>query len=258
MRAEETLARLGGDEFILLLTDLAHIDEIQGVLDRVIVAINAPIPVPGSTVILFASIGIAIFDVDDEVDADTLLRRADQAMYQAKQDGKNCVLLFDQAHDQEIQKGISYLQRLGDALENEEFVLHYQPKVDMFSGEVIGVEALIRWHHPEQGLLAPDTFLPYLHGSELEVTIGEWVIDSVLRQIAVWNAAGLVLNVSANIAANHLLQGDFADRLRLALDRHPTVAPGKFELEILETAAMSDMTQAVTALTRCHELGVQM
>ena len=256
LRTEDTLARLGGDEFVLLLTDLSDAEEIPVVLDRVLATVNVPIQALGSTVTLSASIGVAIFGSGD-VDPDTMLRQADQAMYQAKRDGKNRYLLFDQAHDQKVQEGLHFLQRLGEALENEEFVLHYQPKVDMLSGEVIGVEALIRWQHPEEGLLSPETFLPYIDSSELEIAVGEWVIDSALQQIAAWDTAGLALNVSVNISANHLLKDDFAERLRLALERHPNVPPSYLELEILETAALSDMQQAVLTLTRCRKFGVR-
>lgn len=204
-----------------------------------------------------ASIGITFYPQTEEIDADQLLRQADNAMYQAKQAGKNRYHLFDAEQDRSVRIHHESLERLRQALTGQEFVLHYQPKVDMVSGEVVGAEALIRWQHPDQGLLSPGEFLHFLIGSDLEVAVGEWVIDAVLQQIAVWNAAGLSLTVSANISADHLLQADFADRLRLALARHSSVDPASFELEILETAALSDMSQAVNALTRCHELGVR-
>ena len=125
-------------------------------------------------------------------------------------------------------------------------------------GDVIGAEALIRWQHPDSGLLFPGDFLEYMEGSDLESAVGEWVIDSVLQQIEIWEAAGLSLSVSANISADHLLSADFADSLILALERHPNVPPRNLELEILETAAMSDMRQAVLVLSQCRELGVQL
>lgn len=255
LRTDDTLARLGGDEFVMLLTDLAQTEEARHVLDRVLAAVSAPVLIEDTLVRISASIGVTIFPAD-EADADTLLRHADQAMYRAKEAGKNCYHFFDAAHDRQVKAHYDHLQRLRQALKNDEFVLHYQPKVDLVSGEVVGAEALIRWRHPERGLLAPGEFLHYLNGSDLEIAVGEWVIESVLKQIVAWNDVGLGFTVSANISADHLLQTDFPDRLRAALERHPDVVPGNLELEILETAALADMDQAVLVLTRCQQLGV--
>lgn len=256
LRADDTLARLGGDEFVILLSGLTRAEEIQVVIDRVLTAITAPVQVDDVMMTLSASIGVALYP-DDNVDADTLLRHADQAMYAAKNAGKNCCRIFDKAHDQKVQERQSFQKRLRQALNDEEFVLHYQPKVNLVTGEVIGAEALIRWQHPDQGLLSPAVFLDYLESSDLEVAIGEWVIESVLRQIENWNSAGMAFNISANISADHLLQADFAERLDLALKRHSNVNPGSLVLEILETAALSDMESAENTLTRCRDLGVQ-
>jgi diguanylate cyclase (GGDEF)-like protein/PAS domain S-box-containing protein len=256
MRDVDTLARLGGDEFIMLFGDLALLEEIHVVLERVLATVNAGIQIEGIATQVSASIGVTLFPADD-ADDDTLLRHADHAMYRAKEAGKNCYQLFDPEHDRRVQAHRHHLQRLSLADKENELVLYYQPKVDLLSGKVTGAEALIRWLHPERGLLSPGEFLHYLDGSDLEIKIGEWVVDSVLRQIEIWNAAGLDFVVSANISANHLLQPDFAERLRLSLERHPNVAPSSLELEIIETAALSDMSQAVLALTLCREYGVQ-
>ncbi len=255
LRTDDTLARLGGDEFVLLLTDLEQIEEIQLVLDRVLAVVSAPLLIDEALVKVSASIGVTIYPSDDS-GADSLLRHADQAMYRAKEAGRNCYHFFDAEHDRQVKAHRDHLQRLQEALENDEFILHYQPKVDLVSGDVIGAEALIRWRHPERGLLAPGEFLHFLNGSGLEIAVGEWVIESVLKQIEAWNAVGLGFTVSANISANHLLKADFADRLRLALERHPDVVPGNLELEILETSALSDMKQAVQVVTRCRQFGV--
>jgi EAL domain-containing protein (putative c-di-GMP-specific phosphodiesterase class I) len=246
---------LGGDEFILLLTDLAKFGEISQALDRVLAAVNAPVLIDKTLFNLSASIGVTLYPADDS-DGDTLLRHADQAMYRAKEAGKNHYKVFDPEQDREIQIRRFNLKRLGEALQKKEFVLHYQPKVNLVSGEVIGAEALIRWQHPEQGLLPPGAFLKYLTGSDLEIAVGEWVIESVLKQIEIWNDVGLHITASANVSADHLLQVDFADRLRQMLERHPKVKPGELELEILETAAMSDMDQAISVLAHCLNLGV--
>ncbi|MDD5177630.1 MAG: diguanylate cyclase [Sterolibacterium sp.] len=196
LRAEDTLARLGGDEFVLLFTDLPQHSESYLVFDRVLAAVSTPVLIDHALISVSASIGVTLFPSDD-VDADTLLRHADQAMYRAKEAGKNRYHLFDPDHDRQMRAHRYHLQRLRVALENDEFVLHYQPKVDLISGAIIGAEALIRWQHPEQGLLLPGEFLHYLDGSDLEIAVGEWVINSVLKQIVTWNAVGLTFTVEA-------------------------------------------------------------
>lgn len=256
LRDNDTLARFGGDEFILLLGGLAHAEEPIGTFDRILAALNAEVELDGITVQLSASMGVTLFPYDD-ADADTLLRHADYAMYLAKEAGKNRYQLFDSEHSRQVQEHLYNLHRLSEALANDEFVLHYQPKVDLLSGQIIGAEALIRWQHPEQGLLTPGKFLLYIEGSNLEIEVGEWVINSVLRQIEAWHVDGMDLSVSVNVSANHLLRPNFSERLRLSLERHPNVDPVKLELEILETAAMSDIEQAVDVLTRCREYGIK-
>ncbi len=256
MRADDTLARLGGDEFVLLLTDLIQAQECRLALERVLSIVREPVEIGGQMLEVSASIGVTIYP-EDEVDADTLLRHADQAMYLAKEKGKNRFHFFDQEHDHQVQTQRLNLQRLREALQRREFVLHYQPKADLQSGEIIGVEALIRWQHPDKGLLLPGAFLHYLEGSDLEIDVGEWVIDTVLQQIGAWSALGLTFTASANVSADHLLRNNFADRLQQLLQAHPDVAPSCLELEILETAALTNMKKAVHTITECRKLGVQ-
>ena len=256
LRADDTLARLGGDEFVLLLTDLVEPKECQQALDRVLAIVREPLQIEDSTVAVSASIGVTVYPQDD-VDADTLLRHADQAMYLVKEEGKDKYHFFDPVHDHQVQTDRLYLQRLREALERREFVLHYQPKADLSTGKIIGAEALIRWQHPEKGLLPPASFLHYFEGSDLEMAVGEWVIESVIQQIAVWNSLGLSLTVSANVSADHLLRSNFAIRLQQILQVYPQVSPASLELEILETAALTDMKKAVHTITECAKLGVQ-
>ncbi|MBL8492066.1 MAG: EAL domain-containing protein, partial [Rhodocyclaceae bacterium] len=194
---------------------------------------------------------------EDDPDADTLLRHADQAMYRAKEQGKNCYHLYDPEQDRQVKAHRHRLQRLSAALAGGEFVLHYQPKVDLVDRRVFGAEGLVRWRHPEEGLLLPVAFLQDVNGTDLEVALGEWVIDTALAQVAAWQQEGLDLTVSVNISANHLLRADFADRLRQGLDRHRDVAPDRLELEILETAALNDLERATRTLANCRQLGVR-
>lgn len=256
LRTDDTLARLGGDEFVLLLNDLAEPQESQLALDRVLEVIREPMEIEGQFAAVSASVGVTIYPTDD-ADADALLRHADQAMYMAKETGKNSYHFFDPVHDRQVQTQRYYMQRMGEALQQEEFVLYFQPKANLVNGDIVGFEALIRWQHPEKGLLSPAEFLYFMDGSELEVMVGEWVIDTVLTQMAIWSSAGVDCKVSANVSANHLLRDNFADRLRRILERHPKVAPERLELEILETAALADMKKAVDTITQCRKLGVQ-
>ncbi|MEY2690527.1 MAG: hypothetical protein RL375_4727, partial [Pseudomonadota bacterium] len=255
LREQDTLARMGGDEFVLLLNDLTTVDDCSHILDRVMLALRQPVKADGHLLRSSASIGVSLYPADD-VDPDTLLRHADQAMYQAKQVGKNRYQLFDPDIDRRSQQRRDQLSDLRLALERNEFVLYYQPKVDLVNGDLIGAEALIRWQHPERGLLAPGEFLHHVSGSELERPLGEWVLDTALAQIATWARQGIAIKVSVNISANHLLKPDFCERLALALSLHSAVNPAQLELEMLETAAIEDMEQAVAILHRCMSLGV--
>jgi diguanylate cyclase (GGDEF)-like protein/PAS domain S-box-containing protein len=256
LRADDTISRLGGDEFVLLLTDLARPEECHALMERVLGAVSEPVTIGGLSITISASIGASLCP-PDEPDADILLRHADQAMYRAKEAGRNRYCLFDPEQDRRVTAHRHKLQRIRQALQQGEFALHYQPKVDVVSGEVVGVEGLIRWQHPDEGLLAPAEFLPFVIGTDLEIPVGEWVIETALRQIEAWRAAGHGWIVSVNISAAQLLQPDFVAHLQLALARHPEVIPGCLELEILETAALSDMERAGRALAGCRALGVR-
>lgn len=255
LRADDTLARLGGDEFVILLSDVGSPEECTLILDRILQSVRRTVAVDTLQLRISASIGVSLYPADN-ADPDTLLRHADQAMYMAKQAGKNRYQLFDPENDRIAQNHRDFLGQLRTALKNDEFVLHYQPKVDLISGEVIGAEALIRWQHPERGLLQPGEFLPHLHASDLERGFGEWVIETALNQMEHWLRQGLHIKISVNISANHLLQANFYEHLGLALSRHPSIHSSDLELEVLETAAIGDMQQAVDILHRCKALGV--
>lgn len=257
LRGEDTLARLGGDEFVLLLSDIGTPAECSLILERVLEAVAEPMDIDGHKVQVSASIGVSLYP-QDHVDADTLLRHADQAMYLAKESGKNRFHLFDPSSDKKAQLHRQRFERLSLALDHGEFCLYYQPKVDLGSGRIVGAEALIRWQHPENGLLPPGEFLQYMEGSELECAVGAWVIETALLQAENWRTQGEVINVSVNISANHLLQAEFLPELQQALLRHPLVAPSHLELEVLESTAISDMSRAVDVLQQCKRLGVQL
>jgi diguanylate cyclase (GGDEF)-like protein len=257
LREGDTLARLGGDEFVAVLSDLDGIESCGHMLTRLLEAAAAPVQLGEAVLQCSASIGVTFYPQTHDIGADQLLRQADQAMYQAKVAGKNRYHVFDAAQDSSLRVHHESLERIRVALVQREFVLHYQPKVNMHSGQVIGAEALIRWQHPEKGLLAPNTFLPVIEDHPLAVDVGEWVIDTALTQIERWRVAGLDLPVSVNIGARQLQQGDFVHRLKTILARHPQVNPKSLELEVLETSALADMEQVSQVIEDCAKIGVK-
>ncbi|OIN90597.1 MAG: hypothetical protein AUJ20_14015 [Comamonadaceae bacterium CG1_02_60_18] len=257
LREGDTLARLGGDEFVAVLNDLDNVAASTPMLDRLLSAAAHPYQIGKRTVQVSASLGVTFYPQQQVIDADQLLRQADQAMYQAKVTGKNRFCIFDPEQDRSLRVHHESLERIRVALDHGEFVLYYQPKVNMRSGQVVGVEALIRWQHPQQGLLAPGLFLPTIENDALAVAVGEWVIDSALSQIEDWRTCGLDLPVSVNVGALQLQQRDFVDQLRAHLQAHPCVNPSHLELEILETSALQDMDQVRLVIDACTKLGVR-
>ncbi len=255
VRAGDTVARLGGDEFVLLFSNLDDEHECDRAIGRVIASLTQNFHIAGHDISISASIGVTLYP-QDGADADTLLRHADQAMYMAKQAGRNRYHLFDPEHDRRARLRREEIKRIREGLKQGEFELHYQPKVNMRLGRVIGAEALIRWHHPEHGLLLPDAFLPSIEGSELAAELGDWVICEALRQMTEWAALRLDISVSINIAGDHLQHQGFVGRLGELLVSHPNVNPNRLELEVLETAALDDLNQVATLFAECRRLGV--
>jgi len=257
LREGDTLARLGGDEFVAVLLDLANFQMSEPMLSRLLDAASAPIRAGDLQLKVSASLGVTFFPQVDEVDADQLLRQADQAMYQAKLAGKNRFHIFDAEQDRNVRGHHETLERIRHALVNHEFVLHYQPKVNMREGTLVGAEALIRWSHPENGLLLPSVFLPAIENHPLSIQLGEWVIDTALTQMEQWQKVGLDIAVSVNIGGRQLQDRDFLMNLKKCLAAHPTVSPTKLELEVLETSALEDMALVSQVIHDCREIGVK-
>ncbi|WP_425348139.1 putative bifunctional diguanylate cyclase/phosphodiesterase [Vreelandella boliviensis] len=248
---DDVLARVGGDEFVLLLHHVVDDDFFE----KLLASIRQPLMIEGQSIHLTASLGVTFYP-NDHVQGDVLLRHANQAMYRAKQRGRDTFHLFDPNHDRLLQVRHEQRQRFIDALNNHELRLYYQPQVDMRSGQVVGLEALIRWQHPEEGLLAPGQFLPTIDTTPLEVELGEWVIEQALRQLTIWQAQGIALPINVNISPTHLLVSNFSQRLDELLARHPNVPPAMLKLEVLESAAMHDIQAALQNMSRCQALGV--
>jgi diguanylate cyclase (GGDEF)-like protein/PAS domain S-box-containing protein len=249
----DTLARIGGDEFALLVLGLRNDDELEQFLHKMQAQL-AQVATLG-TMRLSASIGVAVYP-QDHVDPDTLLRHADQAMLLAKQDGKGRYHRFDPESDKRVRAQRASVERMRAALVAREFVLYYQPKVDLRTGVVVGAEALIRWRHPVQGLLPPGAFLPEIECDAFMVELGDWVIEEALRQMARWREQGLDLAVSVNVAGQQLVQNNFVNRLRDLLAAYPDTPRGRLELEVLETSALDDVGKVEQLIVACHAMGI--
>ncbi len=255
IRSGDTVARLGGDEFVILLMGLEGDEKCFNTLDRMLETIACPIDVGDKQFSLSASIGVTQFPEDDG-NADSLLRHADQAMYSAKKAGKNRYHLYDQKSDQRNRTIMALLNQISHGLECGQFALHYQPKVSLSTRRVVGAEALIRWNHPERGLMLPGEFLYALDDTDLEVTLGEWVVVSALKQLREWQRSGLPLELSINISAFHLQSVDFVGKLRQMVTGFQELPPGSLQIEIVETAALNDMANMIRIIEECRSFGV--
>jgi diguanylate cyclase (GGDEF)-like protein/PAS domain S-box-containing protein len=256
LREGDTLARLGGDEFVAVLLDLADVEASVPVLTRLLDAAAEQADVGELILRVSASVGVTFYPQTEEVDEDQLLRQADQAMYQAKLAGRNRYQIFDATQDRTARGRHESLDHIRHALSAREFVLHYQPMVNMRTGAVVGAEALVRWQHPERGLVPPGMFLPVIEDHPLAIELGEWVIDTALAQMESWQAAGFDMPVSVNVGALQLQQEEFVDRLRALLAAHPLVKPSSLRLEVVETSALEDVILVSHVFDACRKIGV--
>ncbi len=257
LREEDTVSRQGGDEFAMLLGDIESLEHCESILQRIIGLLSHPYMIDGHVISISASVGVTLYP-DDHADLDTLMRHADQSMYQAKLAGRNRYHFFNTEKDQQLIQQNQLLDEIATSLDMRHFCLYYQPKVNMRTGEVFGVEALIRWQHPEKGLLAPFYFLPAVEGSELEIQIGDWVISEALKQLSDWTAQGLALEVSINISSNHLRSDRFLDNFSTQLGRYANIDTGCLQLEVLESSALGDLDVISEIIRNCQRnLGVK-
>ena len=254
---DDVVARIGGDEFVLLLRT-ATLEESRHAVERVLNQVCQPyaLGVGAGPVMVTASIGATVFPLDG-ADAETLLRHADHAMYGAKQAGRNGYLFFDAEHDRRAEARFVALGRVQEALDASEFRLYFQPKVDMRNTKVLGVEALLRWKHPEQGVISPAQFLPLIENTGLSISVGNWVLQQGIDQLARWLRMGLDITVSINVSARHLQEPLFAQHLAGLLSRHQAPVAHRLIIEVLETAALADVDYTCELMEECRSLGVR-
>ncbi|MBI4999137.1 MAG: EAL domain-containing protein, partial [Rhodocyclales bacterium] len=255
-RGDDTVARLGGDEFVLLWNDIGHESECFQALDRILAEVSAPMILDGVPVSVSASIGVTLFP-DDDVDADSLLRHADHAMYSAKQLGKNRYQLFDSRLERQISSRVEFLAKVAIGLDSGQFELHYQPKVDCVAGRLIGVEALIRWHDPILGLVGPKEFLPLIENDNLAFRMGRWVMAQAVRQARHWHDTGLDVPISINLFPRHLKFPTFIDDLRDAIAREwPAMPADRLMMEIVETSDLEELDPIEAVINECLGMGI--
>lgn len=256
LRESDTVSRIGGDEFILLLPNLKLEEELHVLLRRLMAKLEEIVFINHYQVQVSASIGVVFFP-DDNVDADTLLRHADQAMYIAKESGRNQYHIYDSELAKQIENRKSFIDEIKNSLLAKDFVLFYQPKVNLVNQTVIGFEALVRWQHPQKGLLPPAAFLPTIMGSNMELLFGEYVMRCAIEQLNDWQSQGQRLQISINVSANELRQANLIDVINKQLQRYPALNAEQLEIEVLETAVIDDMPQVISTLNLCRAAGIQ-
>jgi diguanylate cyclase (GGDEF)-like protein len=259
LRPSDRVARFGGDEFIVLLSPFDNEHQVAAVAARIVGAFQKPFTIAEEQHMIGASVGISVFPRDGN-DATTLIRHSDIAMYAGKNEGKGQYRFFDPAQSSTLKTRAQLRQRLLEAIDKRQFVLHYQPRVDTRSGELLSMEALLRWEHPQLGMIRPDEFIPLAESSGLIVPIGAIVIDQACAQLAAWRLLGAgaaPVPVSINVSPKQFLRGGVQRELVEALARHG-VEPGLLEVEITESAMMGDQDEILAELAAIRALGVKL
>ncbi|MEA2426569.1 MAG: hypothetical protein QOF37_197 [Thermoleophilaceae bacterium] len=253
LRTGDVLSRLGGDEFAVLLPEVDSLETANGVATRLCAALEAPFVLHGQTVHLEASLGIAMFP-DHGGDVETLVQRADVAMYVAKS-STNSHELYATRHDRHSEGRLALLGELRQAIDGDEFILHYQPKASLRTGQVDGVEALVRWNHPTRGMVPPDEFIPLAEQTGVIKPLTAWVLNAALGQCRAWRDSGMPLTVAVNLSVRNLLDAHLPQSIAELLAHHELPASA-LELEITEGTIVADQVRALDVLTRLNGMGI--
>jgi diguanylate cyclase (GGDEF)-like protein/PAS domain S-box-containing protein len=257
VRESDTISRQGGDEFLIVLSDIRDTDAITSSTTKILERLALPFQIDHHELSTSASIGTAVYPEDGE-DFDTLLKKADTAMYHAKEAGRNSCHFFDLQMNAHADEHLRMRNSLRLALEREEFVLHYQPQINLATGALIGAEALIRWNHPELGLVVPQKFIPLAEDSGLIVPIGEWVLREACRQAVIWQQTGLAeLVMAVNLSAVQFKRSDLEKTIIAALDASG-LPPRSLELELTESILIRDTENVLRTVQRLKLLGVKL
>jgi len=250
----DIVARMGGDEFAILLPRLAAAEHINVVIQKILKALEAPFVIEGLPIAVGASIGVALYP-DHGVNPDSLIQRADIAMYAAKESGSGYVI-YDAKVDQHNPRRLALMGELRQAIDGNQLFLHYQPKIDLKTDRVIGVEALVRWNHPRDGMVPPDQFIGPAEQTGLIHSLTYWVLNTAMRQRQAWHQAEMEITVSVNLSARNLADPKILDQVAQLFEAH-RVAPNSLIFEITESAIMADPTQAMEVLTGLSKMGLR-
>ena len=254
---DSTIARLGGDEFIVLLTDVRMQQDAARAACRLVETLSEPFTIDGTEIFCGGSVGVALYP-EDGSDVDTLLMNADTAMYRAKAQGRGAYQLYDKAMNESALDHLRMETRLRRAIERNEFVLHYQPRIDVVTGCIVGAEALIRWQHPERGMLQPADFIPLVEQAGLVIPVGEWAIETACWQTAKWRKMGLrTVPIAVNLASTHLRERGLPTLVALTLERHGVPAHC-LEIEVTESILLADPELAVRIAQELSEMGIKL
>ncbi len=254
-RDEDTVARMGGDEFTVMLPRIKHLSDVDQVARKALEGLSQPLRVEGHELVVTASIGISLYPGDGE-QAEVLMKNADSAMYRAKDQGKNKYQFYSADMNASAMEQLTLETQLRHALEHKEFCLHYQPQVDITSGQLIGFEALVRWQHPQQGLVLPGKFITILEESGLIVPVGEWILNQSCQQNVVWRKTGLIpVRIAVNFSSHQFREAAIDQLVTKVLAESGLSADG-LEVEITEGVLMDDVQQSSETLRRLRAMGV--
>jgi diguanylate cyclase (GGDEF)-like protein len=257
VREQDTVSRIGGDEFVVVAQGFREVRDVAVFAQKLISSVIEPVTLNGYQLTVTASMGISLYP-DDSADVPAMIRNADAAMYQAKGAGRNAFQFYTSDLNLRALETLSTENALRRAIERQEFVLHYQPQIDICSGAVVGAEALIRWNRPDLGLIMPGKFISIAEERGLIVPIGRWVIEEASRQAALWqNESRLSVPIAVNVSAVQFRQKDFSELLADCVRRHG-IAPNRIELELTETIVMRDAETTVETLNHLHAMGFRL
>jgi diguanylate cyclase (GGDEF)-like protein/PAS domain S-box-containing protein len=255
IRGSDTVSRIGGDEFNILLSDITSVDDASVIPRKILAAFQKPYTIAGHEIRVTTSIGISIYP-DDSEDLGTLLKHADIAMYHAKEHGGNIYQFYSAAINISSSERIQMENSLHQALERDELVLHYQPQANIDTRQVLCAEALVRWRHPEQGMLGPMDFIPLAEETGFIIAIDQWVLRTACKQFKEWQETGLLkMGVTVNLSAKQFQKADFVERLTEVLDE-TGLEPDRLQLEITESTAMKSLEHTIPSMNRLAEIGV--